>query len=570
MHWSGPNRLAAGIDETEGWALSEEDPELPGRSRTATSNRPQSRRSLARDPDLDDAEAPSSPFRLFSLGKALKHPLADYGFLLGACSLLLIIGLIMVLSSSTVLSLKIYQSSYTLFLRQSMFAVVGVVIMMLMSRLPVTFYRRIAYPAVLISGASLILVLVPGIGKSVNGQQNWISLGGPFQIQPSEFAKLALAIWIADTLYRKRNSVDGLRSLLLPLAPVAGAIVFLVLLEKDLGTCLVILPVIAAMLLVAGAPARLFVWMGAGVLALVALMTVAAPYRFARFASWLDPASDPSGTGYQVIHGQFALATGGWWGVGLGASREKWGFLPEAHTDFILGVIGEELGLMGTLSVLALFAVVAVVVVQVALKSTSNFVRIATTGVGTWIVAQALINIGAVLGMLPITGLPLPLVSYGGSSLTFTLMGVGMLLAFARAQPDAKEFLQRRADARRASQARQTKRRPTRRPRLDRQAQGDQQAPDTQTDLTPPRSSRQKSERRTATRTGRRKSSAARPDRELKYPGEATPSRSTVKRAGRKKDRERSREPAEPAIQQRPRRASSSGRPARHRTREDE
>lgn len=388
--------------------------------------------------------------KLFTVGRALKHPLADYGFLLGATLLLLIVGLIMVMSASTVVSYRTTGSSYTLFLRQLLFAVLGLAAMLALSRMPVSFFRRMAYPAIVVAFVALVLVLVPGIGVEVNGQRNWISLGGPFRLQPSEFAKLALIIWVANLLARRRDRVTGWKSLLIPLAPVSGALLFLILMEGDLGTTLVMMPMIAAMLLVAGAPKKLFAWMGGSIVVLIGLLSITTPYRLQRFATWLDPASDPDGTGWQVLHGQYALATGGWWGVGLGASREKWGFLPEAQTDFILAVIGEEVGLVGTLSVLALFVVIALVITQIAMRTDDEFVRLATTGVGIWIVAQALINIGAVVGALPITGLPLPLVSYGGSSLTFTLMAVGMLLAFARAQPEASALLTTRKAARKA------------------------------------------------------------------------------------------------------------------------
>lgn len=380
--------------------------------------------------------------------------MADYGFLLGAVSLLLIVGLVMVLSASTVVSYRGTGSSYTLFFRQLMFAGIGVAAMMLLSRMPVAFFRRIAPLLIIIAFVMLLLVLVPGIGVEVNGQRNWIQLGGPFRLQPSEFAKFALVVWTADLIARRREIVDGWRSLLIPLAPVAGSMILLILLEGDLGTTLVMMPAVAAILLVAGAPMKLFGWMGAAIGSMILLMSITTPYRLQRFATWLDPAADPDGAGYQILHGQYALATGGWWGVGLGASREKWGFLPEAQTDFILAVIGEELGLVGTLSVLVLFAIIAYVIWQIASKADSDFVRLATVGVGIWIVVQALINVGAVLGAVPITGLPLPLVSYGGSSLTFTLMAVGMLLALARSQPAAQEFLETRKAAKRNGKSR--------------------------------------------------------------------------------------------------------------------
>ncbi len=412
-------------------------------SRTSRAASVRGPRSIRVDHSPEPGRALWRPIRA-----VLDHPLADYGILIGVTLALVIIGLIMVMSASTVFSLKNHESSYTLAGRQLMFAVLGVAAMLVIARLPVELFHRLSFPFLMLSGGLLVLVLVPGIGVSVNGQQNWLSIGGPFRLQPSEIAKLALIIWLADLLARRHKQVDGWRTLLLPLLPVTGALLLLILIGGDLGTCLVIMPLVAMLLLVAGAPMRLFGWLGAGALTLIGLMSITTPYRLARFKTWLDPQNDPTGAGWQVIHGQFALATGGWWGVGLGASREKWGFLPEAHTDFILAVLGEELGLAGTLSVLVLFAVFAAVAVRVALRSTTLFGRLAAAGVGIWIVTQAVINIGAVLGALPITGLPLPLISYGGTSLTVTLVGIGMLLAIARNEPAAVEFLGRRRDER--------------------------------------------------------------------------------------------------------------------------
>lgn len=433
-------------------------------SRTDPSVRDRRRAERKLSVELDSGRQPkraASDRRLFDLaGTALSpirrvfdHPLADYGILLGTTLVVQALGLVMVMSASTVYSLKNHDPSYLLFSRQLLFAIIGLILMIVVSKLPISFFRGLAVPAMIVAGVLLLLVLVPKIGVEVNGQRNWISLGGPFRLQPSEIAKVALVIWVADLLARRHERVNGWRTLLLPLLPVSGIFVLLILLEGDLGTCLVIMPIIAMMLLVAGAPMRLFGWLGGGVLGLIGVMSITIPYRLARFRTWLDPEQDPTGVGWQVIHGQFALGTGGWWGVGLGASREKWGFLPEAHTDFILAVIGEELGLVGTLSVLLLFAILAVIMARIAIRSEDRFVLLATAGVGIWIISQALINIGAVLGALPITGLPLPLVSYGGSSLTFTLLAIGMVLAFARAQPRAAAHLAAHRASRPAKQA---------------------------------------------------------------------------------------------------------------------
>lgn len=380
----------------------------------------------------------------------LKHPMADYGFLLGFTLVLLGIGLIMVLSASTVKSYESTGSSLTLASRQLMFALLGVLSMLVASRLPVSTFRRMAVPVLIVSFSLLVVVLIPGIGLDVNGQRNWIGLGGPFRLQPSEIAKLALIIWIADLLARREHSIQTWRDLLIPLLPVSGIFVFLVLLEGDLGTTLVLMPIVAIMLLVAGTPMKFFAIMGGGVLGMILLMSITEGYRMQRFQTWLDPAADPTGAGWQVIHGQFALASGGWWGEGLGASREKWGFLPEAHTDFIISVIGEELGLVGSISILLLFAGIAVLCTRIAVRAADPFARYVTAGVAVWVVAQAIINIGAVIGALPITGLPLPLVSYGGSSLTITLLALGVVLAFARGEPAAQEYIAARKTERQA------------------------------------------------------------------------------------------------------------------------
>ena len=241
--------------------------------------------------------------------------------------------------------------------------------------------------------------------------------------------------------------MDSWKSLLVPLLPVAVVMMLLVLMEGDFGNTLMLAAITMGMLFAAGAPLRLFAIMLAFGAGAIVLVTLAAPYRMQRFTSWLDPGADPLGFGWQVTQGQYALGTGGFWGVGLGASREKWGSLPEAHTDFIFPVIGEELGLVGSLTVLALFGLLAFAIFRLARNTDDAFVRLASAGVGSWIVIQAAVNIGAVLGILPITGVPLPLVSYGGSSLIPTLVALGMLMAFARAEPDARRALRRRSTA---------------------------------------------------------------------------------------------------------------------------
>jgi len=329
-----------------------------------------------------------------------------------------------------VLSIKLHGSAYTLAQRQLLFAAIGVVLMIIGTRLSVNVWRRLAWPSLIVAFLLLVAVLI--VGVEVSGQKNWIDIVGPFRLQPSEFAKIALILWSADILARKEPMLDRWSHLLVPVLPVTGMILVLVLLEGDVGNTLILAVIACGVLFAAGAPLRLFLALGAMGLAGIALLTLAAPYRMSRFTSWLDPSADRLGEGWQVTQGQFALGTGGWWGLGLGASREKWGSLPEAHTDFIFPVVGEELGLVGTLTVLVLFAVIAFVAFRLVHSADDAFVRLASAGVGTWIVFQAVVNIGAVLSLLPITGVPLPLVSYGGSSLVPLLISLGMLMSFAR------------------------------------------------------------------------------------------------------------------------------------------
>jgi len=352
--------------------------------------------------------------------------MAPYYLILGAATLLLILGLVMVLSSSSVESYEIHDSAFTLFGRQAIFAVAGVIAMMAISRMPIPLFRRLALAFLVVSIVLLLMTFVPGIGVGVYGQRNWIRLVGPFRLQPSEFAKLALILWSADLFARRSRYLDQWRVLLVPFLPVAALVTGLVVLEGDLGTAIILA------IIVAGAPMRIFGALAALGVVGVAALSVTSGYRVRRFTAWLNPEADLDGAGWQLTQGKVALGTGGWWGVGLGGSREKWGALPEAHTDFIFPVIGEELGLFGALTVLGLFAAITIFALRMAIRTSDAFVRISCVGMVAWIVGQALINLGAVLQLLPITGVPLPFISYGGSSLLPSLMAIGVLLAFAR------------------------------------------------------------------------------------------------------------------------------------------
>jgi cell division protein FtsW len=383
----------------------------------------------------------TAPQRRASTGPAalriFQRPSGLYHLLLGATLLLLLLGVVMVLSASSILSLKQTGSVYTLAQRQAVFAAIGLIAMAVATRLPQRTWRRFAWPVMIGAIVLLVAVLVPGIGVESMGQRNWIEVG-PVRVQPAEFAKFALALWGAHVITRRGRPPETWRELLVPLVPMSALTIGLVLLGGDFGNVLMLAAIMAGVLFAAGAPLRLFAGLGVIFAGGVVALTVIAPHRMSRFSSFLNPSADPLGDSYQLTQGQYALGTGGWFGVGLGASREKWGSLPEAHTDFIFSVVGEELGLIGTVALLLVFGLIAFCTFQLAKGTSSQFVRLAAAGVGSWLVVQAVINLGGVLGLLPIAGVTLPLVSYGGSSLIPTLMALGMLMSFARTEAEQR------------------------------------------------------------------------------------------------------------------------------------
>lgn len=358
-----------------------------------------------------------------------------YAILISTLSLLAI-GLVMVLSASTQISVNQTGNQFQIATRQLMFAVIGLVLMYFVSKLPVSFFIKWANLFIFIAILLLLVVLIPSVGISVAGQRNWINIYGGFRLQPSEFAKLAIIIWGAAVLSQKLKKSDlTWNQLLMPVYWVGLGITVLVVAQGDVGTALIILPIVLALYFAAGAPLILNLVNALLGLVAVAVLTIQAPYRMQRWISWRDPFADPEGAGWQIIQGQYALAQGGIFGLGLGASRQKWGWLPAAHTDFIFAVVGEELGLVGTFFVLFLFIVLILASLTLARKTKNTFTRIYATGVAGWILFQATINLGGVLGLLPITGVPLPLISHGGSSLLFVLVAIGGLLACVRNEP---------------------------------------------------------------------------------------------------------------------------------------
>jgi cell division protein FtsW len=382
-----------------------------------------------------------SPAVLAAARKTLERPLASYQLVLGVGSILLGLGLIMVLSASSVFSLTATGDSFYIFKRQLIFAVVGVIGAFFASNIKIALLRKLVYPFLFFTLVLILATFIPGVGIESHGNRNWLPLFGSFQLQPSEFAKLAIVLWAADLYARKEKLLDQPRHVLLPMIPVTGMLAMLVVGQHDLGTALVLFAVIVGMLWVVGLPGKYMGGVGLTISAILLFFVAASPHRVIRMLSFLDPMANADSAGFQSVHGLMALATGGFWGVGLGGSRQKWGTLPEAHTDFILAVIGEELGLFGTFVVIILFGLLAYSGVRIATRTRDSFVRYAAAGITIWLIVQAVVNIGMVLGLLPVIGIPLPLLSYGGSSLLITLVALGLLVNFAKTEPGAKRAL---------------------------------------------------------------------------------------------------------------------------------
>jgi cell division protein FtsW len=351
--------------------------------------------------------------------------------LIGIVVVLNAIGLLMVLSASSVHSLQAYGSSWFFFKRQVLWIVVGALAMFLASRVDYRRWSRAGLPMVVVTAALLVAVLIPGLGASVNGSSRWVR-AGPLSLQPSELGKLALILFAADLLTRRSDRIGDTRVTLRPVLVVFGVLALLVMKQPDMGTTIVLSAITFTVLFISGTPLLPLAKLGALGVSLGYVLARLEPYRWARIASFTDPWADAHNSGYQLAQSLVGLSTGGLTGLGLGASRAKWGFLPNAHTDFIFAIIGEELGLLGGLLVILLFVAFAVLGARIALRAPDRFGTLVAAGVTAWIVGQALLNIGVVIGALPVTGVPLPFLSFGGSSLVFTMTATGILLNIAR------------------------------------------------------------------------------------------------------------------------------------------
>ncbi len=374
------------------------------------------------------------------LGKAFAPVPNEFLLIASTALILTIFGLVRVLSATMATSVKAGDSPFEVVLKQSVFALIGVPLMFVLSRLPLTFWKRIAWPA-LIGGIALqMLVFVPGLGISNDGNRNWIRIAG-FQLQPSEFLKLAFILWLGYVLFRKQTLLGVWRHVFIPVVPVGALVIGLVAAGSgDLGTAMILMLILLGCLFFSGVKLRIFLLPAIGVVVAAGAYAVTSPDRMERIMSFLDPncIDDYLGRCYQPLHGVWGLASGGVFGLGLGNSREKYSWLPAASHDYIFAIIGEELGLIGCLVVLALFTLFAVGAFHIIRKTHDPFVRIAAGGITVWIVGQALINIGVVLRVFPVLGVPLPFMSQGGTSLLSVLMACGVLLSFARTLPEPR------------------------------------------------------------------------------------------------------------------------------------
>lgn len=385
-----------------------------------------------------------------AVAATLRRPLASYYIVVGLTVVLAGLGLVMVLSASSIDSLTRTGSPYGVFIHQIVYCAVGVVAFLLVGRVPVRRWR-VASPWLLgLSLLALVLVLVPGLGSSVAGAQKWFVVAG-LSLQPSEPAKLALVLWGAHVLLARRGAGGRPRGWgwqsLLPVVPVALLTAGLVVIEPDLGSALGIVVVLFSLLWFAGVPGRLLGLLGAGALGAVGVLAVTASYRLARLTSFLGGGGDDSlGAGYQSQQALYSLADGGLLGDGLGQGAAQWSYLPNASNDFIFAILGEELGLIGAIAVLGLFGLLAWVGLRIAARTLDPWNRVVVATLTVWLVAQAVINIGYVLGLLPVTGITLPLISAGGSSVIVSFTSLGLLAAAARDEPDARVTLARGAD----------------------------------------------------------------------------------------------------------------------------
>lgn len=345
---------------------------------------------------------------------------------------LLSLGVIMVLSASEYKTLIDYNDSFYFFKRQLIWAALGIAAMLLALNYDYWRLKRYIGPALLIAFILLGLVLIPGVGQEVNGSRRWIGIGPIPPFAPAELVKLCIIIFTAYGLAREKERVKVFTRGVLPYLVVMTFAAGLILLQPDLGTAMSLAGIVFVMIFAAGARMSHLGGLSLAGLAAVGFAIVMEPYRLQRFLAFLDPWADPQDTGFHIIQGLYAIGSGGLFGLGLGQSKQKFLYLPESHTDFIFAIIGEELGFIGATLVIMLFLLFIWRGIKIAVTSLDPFASLLATGITAWVGVQAVINIGVVTGSLPVTGIPLPFISSGGTSLLFTMTAVGILLNISR------------------------------------------------------------------------------------------------------------------------------------------
>jgi cell division protein FtsW len=373
-------------------------------------------------------------------GAWLGRPMTSFHLIIAVAALLTTLGLIMVLSASGVRSYGADGSAWVIFGKQVLWTIIGLIGAYVSMRMSVRFLRSVAFTGYLVTIILLVLVLVPGIGNLANGSRKWFVIAG-LSMQPSELAKIAFAIWGAHLLAARRMEQASLREMLIPLVPAAVIALALIVAQPDLGQTVSLGIILLALLWYVGLPLRVFVTSLFAVFVAGAILAMSAGYRSERVRSWINPETDPQDSGYQARQAKFALAHGGIFGDGLGQGVAKWNYLPNAHNDFIFAIIGEELGFVGAFALLALFGLLAYTGMRIARRSADPFLRLLTATTTMWIIGQAFINIGYVIGVLPVTGIQLPLISAGGTSTAATLFMIGIMANAARHEPEAVAVL---------------------------------------------------------------------------------------------------------------------------------
>lgn len=354
----------------------------------------------------------------------------DYAIIISVATLLAL-GLVMVFSSSSVRAYVDFGDSYYFLKRQLAWVILGLAAMVAMMRVEYWEIRRVARPFFFLTLFTLVIVLVPGVGRLVGGARRWIGYGS-LQFQPSELMKLAVVVYMAWALARSPGRVKDFVRGILPYVVLLGVIFALILQQPDLGTAVAVGGTVVVMIFVAGARLGHLGGLGLAALPVLAYAVMGEEYRRRRLFAFLDPFADPQGSGFHIIQALYAIGSGGLFGLGLGRSRQKFFYLPAEHTDFIFAILGEELGFVGAAFVLGLFLLLAWRGYRTAMTAPDMFSSLLAAGLTTMIALQAALNIGVVCGILPITGIPLPFLSFGGSSLVPTLAGVGMLLNISR------------------------------------------------------------------------------------------------------------------------------------------